>query len=112
RPRRTEIPLLSYDLAEARAVGGPAQREFLPPLVLAFLEVDADALQELRLVEAEPQRLRTRCARAPAARAARAQRLLHRMLRVLGAHLHARQSLEIEPRRLGAGVRHGHRRKK
>src|ERR1041384_3337862 len=74
RPRRAEIPLLAHDLAEARAVGGPAPRAFLPPLVLRFLELDADALQELRLVEAEPQRLRTGCGRAPAARAARARR--------------------------------------
>src|SRR5262249_41603153 len=82
RPRRAEIPLLAHDLAEARAVGGPAQREFLPALVLRFLEVEADALQELRLVEAQPQRLRTGCGRVPAARAAQ-QRLLDRMRRVL-----------------------------
>jgi hypothetical protein len=77
--------------------------------VLRFLEVHADALQELRLVEAQPQRLRTGCARAPAVRAAYAQRLLHRMRRVLGTHLHARQTLEIEPRRLqGGSGAHGH----
>src|ERR1051325_8563773 len=65
RPRRAEIPLLARDLAEARAVGGPAQREFLPPLVLRFLELDADALQELRLVEAEPQRPGAGCGPPP-----------------------------------------------
>src|SRR3954470_21500339 len=107
RARRAEIPLLADDLAEARAVGGPAQGEFLPALVLRFLEVDADALKELRLVEAQPQRLRTGYARAPAGWAAHAQRLLHRMRRVLGAHLHARQTLEIEPRRLEGSGAHG-----
>ena len=105
RTARAERVLLPHEEPARRFPrGSPRESELLRSLCLVLLEDEVDAADPLRLVEEDPDRLRSRFRRPPAVPAAGDQRGLDRVAGVLGRDLDPGETFEVEEASPSAGL--------
>ncbi len=94
-----EDPLLTHNLTGRLSVGSsPPEYEFLRSGHRRFVEVQPDAANALRAVEAADAAIRNLPARQPGALSAGGESRFDQVTWVFGSEFHSRESLQFEPR--------------
>jgi hypothetical protein len=93
-----EVPLLPYYFLKALArAAGPSHREFLGSRDFGFMELEAHALDRLRLIKRQPDPLFARRSSAPARSRPKIEGRFNRVAVRFRSNLDLGQFLQIEP---------------